>query len=143
MNTRKNTLTAQRSQDVGNFQSAPSSVATDANVQAALCNGMLDPDLEATLSQNMSSTFSDVPVFVKEDSGVQQRNDINFDGCVADDSQTDDNDLYLSNCRILLVGFDASEMRKLVNMVRRGGGSRYMAFNEKLTHIVVGTPSER
>ncbi|KAM7518765.1 hypothetical protein LguiB_017727 [Lonicera macranthoides] len=142
MNTGKNTLTTQRSQDVGNFQSAPSSVATDANVQAALCDGISDPDLEATLSQNMSSTFSDVPVFVKEDSGVQQRNDINFDGCVADDSQTDDNDLYLSNCRILLVGFDASEMRKLVNMVRRGGGSRYMAFSEKLTHIVVGTPSE-
>lgn len=144
MNTGRNTLTTQRSQDVvGNFQSAPSSVATDANVQAALCDGISDPDLEATLSQNMSSTFSDVPVFVKEDSVVQQRNDINFDGCVADDSQTDDNDLYLSDCRILLVGFDASEMLKLVNMVRRGGGSRYMAFNEKLTHIVVGTPSER
>ncbi|KAK1388394.1 hypothetical protein POM88_016572 [Heracleum sosnowskyi] len=68
--------------------------------------------------------------------------DTNFDGCVADDFQKDDNDLYLSDCRIALVGFKASEMRKLVSIICRGGGSRYMSLNENLTHIVVGTPSE-
>ncbi|KAG8363675.1 hypothetical protein BUALT_Bualt19G0047100 [Buddleja alternifolia] len=65
-----------------------------------------------------------------------------FARCVADDSQSDDDDLYLSECRILLVGFEASELRKLVDMVRRGGGSRYMSFSEKLTHVIVGNPSE-
>ncbi|KAK1396671.1 DNA topoisomerase 2-binding protein 1 [Heracleum sosnowskyi] len=68
--------------------------------------------------------------------------DTNFDGCVADDSQKDDNDLYLSDCKIALVGFEASEMRKLVSIICRGGVSRYMSLNENFTHIVVGTPSE-
>ncbi|CAK9160359.1 unnamed protein product [Ilex paraguariensis] len=103
-------------------------------------------DPEVTLSQNMSCTFSDDPVFTKEGESevpaMPPKSDINVDDCVADDSQTEDNELYLSDCRILLVGFDASEMRKLVNMVRSGGGSRYMSLNEKLTHIVAGTPSE-
>ncbi|XP_059630648.1 uncharacterized protein LOC132273665 isoform X2 [Cornus florida] len=147
INTRKILSTTQNSQDksIGNLQRAPSSVAADSNLQDVLCAGSADPDLEATLSQNKSSTFSDAPIFTKEDSGapaMQPKNDTNFDGCVANDSQTEDNDLYLSECRILLVGFDASEMRKLVNMVRRGGGSRHMSLNDKLTHIVVGTPSE-
>ncbi|MCI68848.1 DNA topoisomerase 2-binding protein 1-like, partial [Trifolium medium] len=44
---------------------------------------------------------------------------------------------YLAECRIL-----ASEMRKLVNMVRKGGGSRCLSFNDKLTHIVIGNPTE-
>ena len=38
--------------------------------------------------------------------------------------------------------FEVSEIRKLVSMVRRGGGSQYMSFNDKLTHIIVGSPSE-
>ena len=146
INGKRTSLLAQHIQDksVGTSQCAPSSVAGDSNWEADLCAGIADPDLEATLSQNMSATFSDVPILVKEcgTPAEQPRSDANFDSCVADDSQNDDNDLYLSDCRILLVGFDASEMRKLVNMVRRGGGSRYMSFNEKLTHIVVGTPSE-
>ncbi|XP_057505159.1 uncharacterized protein LOC130788492 isoform X1 [Actinidia eriantha] len=143
---KRTSLLAQRIQDkgVGTSQCALSSVAGDSNWEADLCAGIADPDLEATLSQNMSATFSDVSILVKEcgTPAEQPRSDTNFDSCVADDSQNDDNDLYLSDCRILLVGFDASQMRKLVNMVRRGGGSRYMSFNEKLTHIVVGTPSE-
>jgi topoisomerase (DNA) II binding protein 1 len=61
---------------------------------------------------------------------------------IAGDSQTEANDLYLENCKILLAGFQPIEMRKLVNMVRTGGGSRYMSFNDGLTHIVVGRPSE-
>ncbi|OVA14610.1 BRCT domain [Macleaya cordata] len=104
-------------------------------------------DLETTMSQNMSSTFSDSTIFTKDDEGIEAptlkpEDEEKLDSCVADDSQTEDNGLYLSDCRILLVGFHATEMRKLVNMVRRGGGSRYMSFSEKLTHIVVGTPSE-
>ncbi|KAG5525116.1 hypothetical protein RHGRI_031707 [Rhododendron griersonianum] len=147
MNGTRTCSLAQRIQEksIGNSQCAPSSFAGGSNLEAVLCSGIIDPDLEATLSQNMSTTFSDASILVKEESGTpakQAKCDTNFDGCVADDSQNEDDDLYLSDCRILLIGFDASEMRKLVNMVRRGGGSRYMSFNEKLTHIVVGSPSE-
>lgn len=128
-----------------NFQSASASVASDSNLTVP-CIGFVDTDLEATLSQNTSSKFSDAPTFIKEDEtekpAMQHKDENKLDGLVADDSQTEDSDLYLSDCRILLVGFEAPEMRKLVNMVRRGGGSRYMSFNEKLTHIVVGAPSE-
>nr|GEV82878.1 hypothetical protein [Tanacetum cinerariifolium] len=102
-------------------------------------------DVETTLSQNMASTFSDISVPVSEDCTppcIQPNSSMNIDNCVAEDSLSDDNDLYLINCKIHIVGFDASEMRKLVNMVRRGGGSRYMSLNEQLTHIVVGDPSE-
>ncbi|KAH9691362.1 transcription coactivator [Citrus sinensis] len=105
-----------------------------------------DQDLEATFSQSMPSMYMDAPVVSKdgavEASTAQMRNESNFDVCVANDSQSEDNDLYLSDCRILLVGFEASEMRKLVNMVRRGGGSRYVSYNNGLTHIIVGTLSE-
>ncbi|KAF7127540.1 hypothetical protein RHSIM_Rhsim11G0071500 [Rhododendron simsii] len=147
MNGTRTCSLAQRIQEksIGNSQCAPSSFAGGSNLEAVLCSGIIDPDLEATLSQNISTTFSDASILVKEESGTpakQAKCDTNFDGCVADDSQNEDDDLYLSDCRILLIGFDASEMRKLVNMVRRGGGSRYMSFNEKLTHIVVGSPSE-
>lgn len=124
---------------LGNSQSAPSSVVAGSTFQ-----GILDPDLETTLSQNVCS--ADASVHDKDNktgmATTLPNNETSFDGCVADDSQTEDNDLYLSECRILVVGFEAAEMRKLVNLVRRGGGSRYMSFNEKLTHIVVGNPSE-
>ncbi|XP_060217466.1 uncharacterized protein LOC132644845 isoform X1 [Lycium barbarum] len=141
-----------------------SSLATASNADPVLCSRVADSDLQATLSQNMSATSSYAPVFTKEenspaenpksdyrvpvstkdeDSGAPTEQEMN--GCddgVADDSQTDDNDLYLADCRILIVGFNASEMRKLVNLVRKGGGSRYMSFGEKLTHIIAGNPSE-
>ncbi|XP_062116606.1 uncharacterized protein LOC133830610 [Humulus lupulus] len=121
--------------DIGNLQAAPSSVATDTNSSVILSGGfVLDSDIEATLSQRTCSTFPVAPVNFKQSDGEEQS--------VANDSQYEDSDLYLSRCRILLVGFEASEMRRLVNMVRRGGGSRYVLFNDKLTHIVVGTPSE-
>lgn len=148
INTVRASLKLQHSQDkgIGNSQSAPSSLAGDSDLFGVPCSGTADPDLEATLSQKFTSSFPDAPNFIKkEDSGVpstDHKNEINLDGCVADDSQSEDSDLYLSDCRILLVGFGASEMRKLVNMVRKGGGSRYMSFNEKLTHIVVGNPTE-
>ncbi|XP_020411354.1 DNA topoisomerase 2-binding protein 1 [Prunus persica] len=130
----------------GNLQSVPPSVVADSNLTAAPCSGTMDSDLEATVSQNMTTMFSHAPHVVKnEDSKappLESKSEAYLDGCVADDSQSEDNDLYLSECRISLVGFKVSEMRRLVNMIRRGGGSRYMSFNDKLTHIVVGTPSE-
>lgn len=140
-----------------------SSLATASNAEPVFCSRVADSDLEATLSQNMSGTSSYVPVVTKEEenspaeypksdysapvstkgekSGASTEHD-GCDGVVADDSETDDNDLYLADCRILIVGFNASEMRKLVNLVRKGGGSRYMSFGEKLTHIIAGNPSE-
>ncbi|KAF3974026.1 hypothetical protein CMV_002603 [Castanea mollissima] len=143
----RNRLTLQHSLDkgIGNSQSVPST-SEDLNSQAAPSIGFVDSDLEATVSQNVSSAISDPPVFVKEGDfekpTMQPKNETSLDGFVANDSQSEDGDLYLSECRILLVGFEVSEMRKLVSMVRRGGGSRYMSFNDKLTHIVVGSPSE-
>ncbi|KAL8542182.1 hypothetical protein ACS0TY_003153 [Phlomoides rotata] len=77
-----------------------------------------------------------------EPPAATQDSDSDFARCTADDSQNEDDDLYLSECRILLVGFEASEFRKLVDMVRQGGGSRYVSVREKLTHVVVGNPSE-
>lgn len=111
--------------------------------------GPIAADSEATLSQNISSAISDSSVIMKGEEGIEapppskiEDKEETLDSCVADDSQSEDSGLYLSDCRILLVGFHAAEMRKLVNKVRRGGGSRYMAFNDRLTHIVVGTPTE-
>ncbi|KZV27508.1 DNA topoisomerase 2-binding protein 1-A [Dorcoceras hygrometricum] len=129
---------------IRNSQYASSSLATASDSDANLSTQDTEPDLE-TPQLAMHSTFSEaLPFSRKEDRspGHQQRNDSVFDHCVADDSQSEDDDLYLSECRILLVGFESSEMRKLVDMVRRGGGSRYMYFSEKLTHLVVGNPSE-
>ncbi|XWS25087.1 hypothetical protein CRYUN_Cryun27aG0041000 [Craigia yunnanensis] len=141
-------LSAQHSQDKfrGSSVSATSSVVPGFNLSTVPSTGYGDPDLEATLSRNISSVVSDAQVIFKEDGGeaptLQPSTETKLDGCVASDSQSEDNDLYLSDCRISLVGFGASEMRKLVTMVRRGGASRYMSCNDKLTHIVVGTPSE-
>ncbi|KAF3447039.1 hypothetical protein FNV43_RR12219 [Rhamnella rubrinervis] len=135
--------------DIGSLQSASSFLTADTHLPAVSCGGFVDPDTEATLSQNTSSTFSAVPVTEKEgDSEVpivqskSEMNPINVDDCVANDSESEDSDLYLSECRILLVGFETSEMRRLVSIIRRGGGSRYMLSNDKLTHIVVGAPLE-
>ena len=140
-------LTAQHSQekDFGKMQSGSSSRAADSNILVSDCAESMDIDPEATQSEHMSSV-SNVPLFVKEADAearlLQTSNELNLDGAVANDSESDDNDLYLAECRISLVGFEASEMRKLVNMVRKGGGSRYMSLNDKLTHIVIGNPTE-
>ncbi|CAN6476061.1 unnamed protein product [Victoria cruziana] len=104
-------------------------------------------NLDNNLSQAMSATFSDANTFVREPSDLPDlltREGLQYGQStfVADDLQNGDDDLYLADCRILLAGFQASEMRELVSMVRKGGGSRYMSFNEKLTHIIVGIPSD-
>jgi topoisomerase (DNA) II binding protein 1 len=75
-------------------------------------------------------------------SSVQETNQMQVDCLVAEDSEADNNDLYLSNCRISLVGFDEKEMLRLVMMIRNGGGCRHIWLSEKLTHIVLGMPSE-
>lgn len=141
-------LSAQHSQDKfrASSVSATSLVVPEFNMSTVPSTGLGDPDLEATHSQNTPSVVSDAQAIFKEDGGeepnLQPSTETKLDGCVANDSQSEDNDLYLSDCKISLVGFEASEMRKLVTMVRRGGASRYMSCNEKLTHIVVGAPSE-
>jgi topoisomerase (DNA) II binding protein 1 len=51
--------------------------------------------------------------------------------------------LYLSGCQFYLTGFEAVEMRRLVNLVLDGGGTRYIEFNNAVTHVIVGQPLER
>lgn len=135
-----------QNQDVRNSSHPASSTASESTFISFPCTELADQDIDATLSQSISSPFVDAPELSrngdKEDPTAQGTNESNPDGCVANDSQSDDDHLYLSECRISLVGFEPSELRKLVNMVRRGGGSRYVALNNKLTHIVVGTLSE-
>ncbi|CAN8234236.1 unnamed protein product [Cochlearia groenlandica] len=116
----------------------PAVVAADSCASCALSR---DSDIEASASQNISYTSMNN---VKEPSHgpTTDPQEQNFDGCTARDSESEDNDLYMSDCRIFLLGFEASEMRRLVKLVLRGGGSRYMMLNERMTHIVVGTPSE-
>ncbi|XP_071723367.1 uncharacterized protein [Rutidosis leptorrhynchoides] len=140
-------LMSQHSQDkgMGISQSAPSSVAAE-----SIVSGPADPESENFLSQNTSSKFPEVSVPTKEcDSEMptvqhtdETKTNEMVDDCIANDSDSEGNDLYLSECRIFIVGFEARELRRLVNMVRRGGGSRYMLPRDKLTHIIVGTPSE-
>ncbi|XP_016899871.2 uncharacterized protein LOC103487611 isoform X2 [Cucumis melo] len=140
-------LTAHNSQEkvTGNLQAAPSSFFADSSFTAVSGPGFSDMDVEATLSQS-TSMFSDASHFINEvDVEVPVatgRNEENTVNCLANDFQSEENDLYLSACRIKVVGFEASEMRKIVNMILRGGGSRYMLFNDKLTHIIVGNLSE-
>ncbi|XP_020202421.1 DNA topoisomerase 2-binding protein 1-A [Cajanus cajan] len=143
--TKDSTMQHSQEMDIGRLQSAASSGATDSNMQVH-CTEFMDRDLEATQQSQPVSSVPNAPLFVKEayaePSPLKTSSELNFDGAVANDSESDDTDLYLSKCRVLLVGFEAREMRKLVNMVRKGGGSRYMYFNDKLTHIVIGNPTE-
>ncbi|XP_019456415.1 PREDICTED: DNA topoisomerase 2-binding protein 1-A isoform X2 [Lupinus angustifolius] len=143
--TRDSTVQHSQEKEISKLQSVASAAAADSNVTVISRTDCVDRDLEVTQSECMSP-LSNFPVFVKEADAevppVKSSNELDFDGVVANDSESDDNDLYLSECRILLVGFETSEMRKLVNMVRKGGGSRSMSFNDKLTHIVIGCPSE-
>jgi len=73
---------------------------------------------------------------------VQEKNEMHVDSHVAEDSEPENDDLYLSNCRISPVGFEEKELLRLVMMIRNGGGSRHILLSEKLTHIVIGKPSD-
>ncbi|KAH7331041.1 hypothetical protein KP509_20G013000 [Ceratopteris richardii] len=53
-----------------------------------------------------------------------------------------DDGMYLSNCRIYFSGFSSLVLRKYVNMVRDGGGTRFMIFNDRVTHVVFGDLTE-
>ncbi|TVU26247.1 hypothetical protein EJB05_28784 [Eragrostis curvula] len=72
----------------------------------------------------------------------QETNEMQVVSHVAEDSEAENDDMYLSNCRISLVGFDEKEMLRLVILIRNGGGSRHILLSEKLTHIVLGAPSD-
>ncbi|GJN07350.1 hypothetical protein PR202_ga25174 [Eleusine coracana subsp. coracana] len=75
-------------------------------------------------------------------SSAQETNQMQVDSHAIVDSEAENDDLYLSNCRISLVGFDDKEMLRLVMMIRNGGGSRHILLSERLTHIVLGAPSD-
>ncbi|CAA0827245.1 transcription coactivators [Striga hermonthica] len=127
-----------------NPQYCSSSIASALDSETTCPAQDMEPNLEVPLS-NMCSAFFEVPPLPKvgdDPPADEHKHDPDVSRCIADDSECEDDDLYLSECRILLVGFETSELRKLVDMVRQGGGSRYMSFNEKLTHIIVGNPSE-
>ncbi|KAH9626462.1 hypothetical protein KSS87_006422 [Heliosperma pusillum] len=109
-----------------NSQPTSSSAATDSCFHAVPSTGNMESDIDVALSQNISNISSlGASAFVKEDEAgapdVPQE-DEGLEVRVAEDSETED--LYLSDCKICLIGFNMSDMRKLVGMVRRGGGSR-------------------
>nr|XP_009405909.1 PREDICTED: DNA topoisomerase 2-binding protein 1 isoform X1 [Musa acuminata subsp. malaccensis] len=115
------------------------------NATSQTVSPLMVEDLEATSSQNISSSFSDATKLKNEgmdSAAVQLKDEKMLNSHVAEDSESDDNDLYLSNCRILLVGFEEVKLNRLVTMIRNGGGTRHMILNEKLTHIIIGEPSE-
>ncbi|KAL6560544.1 hypothetical protein OROGR_004103 [Orobanche gracilis] len=118
-------------------------MATASESDAIFSAQDMEPDHEIPLPNIFPSVF-EVPQLPKEEDppADERKHDSDFSRCVADDSQCEGDDLYLSECRILLVGFEPSELRKLIEMVRLGGGSHYMSFNQKLTHVIVGNPSE-
>ena len=102
-------------------------------------------DLDISVSQIASSSLSDT-YNIRTDNGDLMVNDTRDEPIVpcnvAKHSEDEDNDLYLSDCRILLLGFEEKERRNLVKMIWNGGGTRHVLLNEKLTHIVIGSPSE-
>lgn len=96
-------------------------------------------------SQYVASSFGDSAKISNTDIGaprVQETNEMQVNGHVAEDSDAENDDLYLSNCRISLVGFEEKELLRLLMMIRSGGGSRHIMLSEKLTHIILGAPSD-
>lgn len=98
------------------------------------------------MSQYLPASFSDASRISNTDivagPSVQETNEMQVDSHVAEGSKPENDDLYLSNCRISLVGFEEKELLRLVMMIRNGGGSRHILLSEKLTHIIIGTPSD-
>uniref|UniRef100_J3N6K9 BRCT domain-containing protein n=2 Tax=Oryza brachyantha TaxID=4533 RepID=J3N6K9_ORYBR len=102
-------------------------------------------DDSVSTSHYVSALFGDASKICSTDidaPSFQETNEIQVDSHVAEDSEAEDDDLYLSNCRISLVGFEEKELSRLVMMIRNGGGSRHVMLSERLTHIVLGAPSE-
>ncbi|KAG6416172.1 hypothetical protein SASPL_123596 [Salvia splendens] len=97
-------------------------------------------------TRNFQPTSSSIPTASELDTSLSAKNmepDVQNLLTNTPCTSSEDDDLNLSECRVLLLGFEASELRKLVNMVRQGGGSRYMSVREKLTHVLVGIPSKK
>ncbi|CAL4994372.1 unnamed protein product [Urochloa decumbens] len=103
-------------------------------------------DDSVSTSQFVPASFGDASKISNTDivgaPGVQEANEMQVDSHVTEDSDVENDDLYLSNCRISLVGFEEKESLRLLMMIRKGGGSRHILLNEKLTHIILGAPSE-
>ncbi|WVZ53758.1 hypothetical protein U9M48_004659 [Paspalum notatum var. saurae] len=102
-------------------------------------------DDSALTSQCVPSSFGEAPKISNTDIGaptVQEINEMQVNSHVAEDSEAENDDLYLSNCRISLLGFEEKELLRLVMMIRNGGGSRHILLSEKLTHIILGAPSD-
>ncbi|KAL3696336.1 hypothetical protein R1sor_010412 [Riccia sorocarpa] len=90
----------------------------------ALSSGHLSQDQSAR-ELSLSSAFSDAKL------SIQQRD--------PDNPGSDD---YLSGCRVFLAGFEPCETLRLVTLVLDAGGTRYMEFHPRVTHVVLGKPSE-
>ncbi|KAJ3671664.1 hypothetical protein LUZ60_007743 [Juncus effusus] len=103
--------------------------------QTATSAELAGPTQSQNGSVSVPNTLQDAPKEKREGDEVAT-----CDSRVAEDSDNDD--LYLSEIRVSFVGFEEKEMERLVGLVRRGGGTRFVGLSEKLTHIVVGSPSE-
>ncbi|KAL2642951.1 hypothetical protein R1flu_010538 [Riccia fluitans] len=86
--------------------------------------------------------FSLSSAFVDAKSSMQQSHDSDTAEKDKESECTGESDDYLSTCRIFLAGFEPCEMRRLAMMVLDAGGTRYMEFQSRVTHVVLGKPSE-
>jgi topoisomerase (DNA) II binding protein 1 len=128
----KSSLQEQRNPEKSSasFQSVPATSVDD-----SVSTSQYAPVSSAYASKICSTDIAGAP-------GVEETNEMQVDSHVAQDSEAEDDDLYLSNCRISLVGFEEKELSRLVMMIRDGGGSRHVMLSERLTHIILGAPSE-
>ncbi|KAL5204766.1 hypothetical protein ABZP36_009637 [Zizania latifolia] len=138
-------------QNFNNFNGVKSSLKEQHNPEISTASASFQPvpttsvDDSVSTSQYVPASFSDSSKICTTDIGgpsVQETNEVQVDSHVAEDSEAEDDDLYLSNCRISLVGFEEKESSRLVMMIRNGGGSRHVMLSERLTHIILGAPSE-
>ncbi|OAE33724.1 hypothetical protein AXG93_601s1120 [Marchantia polymorpha subsp. ruderalis] len=94
-------------------------------------SGQAQARVEGALACNIA-TGTVLPMQPSDASDAAQAN-------LADAGETE---CYLSGCRIFLAGFEPSEMKRLAMMVLDGGGTRHMEFNSRITHVILGKPTE-
>ncbi|XP_066336838.1 uncharacterized protein [Miscanthus floridulus] len=134
------------------FSGSKSSLKEQQNPEISSASASFQPvpatsvDDSVSMSQYLPASFGDAASIsntaIVGAPSVQEKNEMQVDSHVAEDSEPENDDLYLSNCRISLVGFEEKELLRLVMMIRNGGGSRHILLSEKLTHIVIGKPSD-
>ena len=131
-NSIKSSLQEQRNPEKSSasFQSVPA-----ASVDDSVSTSQYAPSSSGYAYKICSTDIAGAP-------SAEETNRMQVDSHVAEDSEAEDDDLYLSNCRITLVGFEEKELSRLVMMIRDGGGSRHVMLSERLTHIILGAPSE-